>query len=176
MIRPRSVTVVAPTVCLLAVAASLSSCSTFARSNTVAEVNGTQLSESELTDLLSSDLGQALLQIQVDSGAVSGGTARGMLQAWIALTALAQSDLMPLTPETRATVEQALNSQYGAAWTTGPAVVRELAIVNLAAGNAINAGTLDRIAAQDVIKASSVYVDSRYGSWNQADSKIDPFD
>ena len=157
-------------VCALVGTAVLTSCAQFDRNDVAASVNDSELSQDEFAEILDSELGAFLLNTRPVDGVITGDGARGLISAWIGLTAIDQSGL--LASADRAQIESDLAAQFGDDWTSAPQLMRDLAITNVAVGNAANAGELAREDLLTVFDGADIFVDSRYGAWNVADNRV----
>ena len=157
-------------VCALLGAATLTSCAQFDRNDLAASVNGAELSQSELGELLDSELGAFLLRDRPVDGFITGDGARSLLSAWVSLTALEQAGL--LASADRGQVESDLAEQFGDDWTQAPQLMRDLAITNVVVGEMSRSGDLVRDDALAALDSADVFVDSRYGAWNVVDYRV----
>jgi hypothetical protein len=158
--------------CALLGAASLTACSTFDRNDLAASVGDSELSQDEFGVMIESELGIDLLNSSPANGLIDGGSARSLLGAWIGLTALDQAGLVPL--DDRDSIVTQLETQFGATWTDAPAVLQDLVVLNVAVGNAVQAGELAQEDVAAAVAAAEVFVDSRYGAWSGTDGRVLP--
>lgn len=152
-------------VCALIGAVVLTSCSQFDRNGVAASVDGTELSQDEMAAMLRSDLGINLLNDgPTENGFISGAGARGLLSAWIGLTAIDQAGLVASAD--RAEIDAQLAAQFTTTWSDAPQSMRDLAITNVAVGNAVSTGELEQEAVLGAFDGADIFVDSRYGAWD----------
>jgi len=151
---------------------TLGACSTVTRNDAAAEVGDTELARDDFHAMLDSDLTGQLLGSSARGGLVEGDTARGLLGAWILLTAIEQDGL--LAGADRAAVEASLAEQFGELWTSAPASLRDLVVTNAIVTDGINQGTLTQDQAVEALNSVTVFVDSRYGTWQPATVSVDP--
>lgn len=157
----------ATAVALLA-ALSLGGCATFDRQDTVAEINGTALSQSALDRWLQSKLAGEMMATEVTPGAANGGFARSMVTLWIQGQLLAKA-----APNAdRAAAEKSMADQYGDAWKEAPADLQQLATDFTAAAAEAQSGGLNIEEFRASLAAATIYVNPRVGVWNRATGDI----
>lgn len=157
----------------LVAALALSSCATFTSNQHVASVGDASLSRDEFASMLDSSLGQTLLNDAPANGSISGDSARGLIQAWIGITAFTQAGIG--ADVDRAAVEKDLATQLADQWTDAPDVLRELAIDNTIIGQLLSDGTITREDLQAAAHDADIWVDSRYGWWDRDGFGVKPF-
>lgn len=162
MIR-RSVLAAGALAAALTLSATLSSCSTFTANNDVASMDGHELSQDDLQLMLESELGQSLLNNAPVDGVIDAGSARGLINAWIQLTAFNEAGIG--TEVDTAEIEANLaNTQES--WNAAPQVMRDLAVKNIAIGTLLEQDSIDQNQIREVLLAADITVDSRYGRWD----------
>jgi len=173
VIRRPAFSIWAIAACAIVAVSTLTSCSTLNSNDTAASVNGAELSQDDLQAMLTSDLGQSLLGAEVVDGGIDGASARSLIEAWIALTALQQAGLTDGVDT--AAIETGLAAQFDTAWNDAPQVMKDLAILNVAVGQLIQDGTIEQTAGKTAISEAAVFVDSRYGTWDPVTGAIAVF-
>jgi hypothetical protein len=159
----RSVLVSGALAIALTLSSVLSSCSTFTANDNAASVDGHELSQNDLQLMLESDLGQSLLNDAPINGVIGAGSARGLINAWIQLTAFTEAGIG--TDVDTAEIEANLANTQDS-WTAAPQVMRDLAVKNIAIGTLRSQGGIDQNQVRTVLLAADVAVDSRYGRWD----------
>ena len=147
----------------LVVALGLSSCATF-ENQRVASVNDHDLTQDDLQVMLDSELGQTLLNSAPIDGQMVGSSVRSIVSAWIALQSFSDAGL--LTAEQLEAARTTATTQYGDVFSNAPALMQELATLNVAAGTAIQNQEIDQQQALDAVRDADVSVDSFYGAWD----------
>ncbi|MEO5723083.1 MAG: hypothetical protein ABIQ39_17270 [Ilumatobacteraceae bacterium] len=164
---------VAFAVCALLAVASLSSCSTFRAVDSVAVVNGHELSKDGFSTIVNSQLGKDAFKAAPQNGQVSMEFAESLITLWVQVEALGQSDVVDLTPT--AAEQQATAAAYPNSWASAPDTVKQMVTRLDVLKNVIQsktAPTADLIAA---IKDAKIKISSRYGYWDSSQVRVQPF-
>lgn len=157
----------------LVAALALSSCSTFSANDDAASIDGHHLTQDDLQLMLESDLGQSLLNNQPVDGVIDAGSARGLINAWLQLTAFTDAGLGADVDTTD--IEKNLQESTPS-WDAAPQVMRDLAIKNIAIGTLLQNGDIDRTSAEKILTDADIAVDSRYGRWDGEVFSVVAFD
>lgn len=151
---------------------ALSSCATFDRNDVAVSVDGDSLSSRHLSDMVRSDLYATVLQSSVQNGVADADAMRVMLNAWIKLHVLERAGIFKDVD--RNAVGAGLAKTHGEEWTSAPQSLRDIMVLNEAAGQLSSAGSSDAQAALGNLAAVDVYVDPRYGTWDAASGLVIP--
>jgi hypothetical protein len=157
---------------VIAAAVALSACSLTTNPDTAASVGDATLSQSELDDIIGSDLGSSVLQIPADAQRISGDAVRGTISSWAVLAAVQETGLFEAPSPSPS--EETLAQQNGAQWDSAPQVLRDLLTYNADLNSAIQAGTVDADALRAAIEQVPVEVNARYGRWDSTALAVVP--
>lgn len=151
---------------------TLSSCATFNRNDVAATVDGVSITNKQLSEIVRSDLYATVLQTGIVNGVANGGAVRNLLDGWLKLQLLEESGAFKTV--NRATVSAGLAQSNGASWTSAPAALRDLLVLNEAASQLRTSGALNTDVALQKLSTAQIYVDPRYGTWDPATASVVP--
>jgi hypothetical protein len=153
----------------------LASCSTVSANDDAASVNGHDLSQDDLHDMLESDLATLLLQAAPTDGVANGNSVRALLSAWVVSTALIDTGVGADADRAQVAADLAADPQLGEGFTAAPEALRELLVDSRILGGADPALTTEE-QILSVTAAADIDVDSRYGYWDDTTGYVVAFD
>ena len=122
--------------------------------------------------MVSSDLFADVLQSPVVDGLASGDATRNVINGWLKLQFLEQSGVFKDVDRTGVASE--LEQSKGAIWGDAPSVLRDLLVLNEAAGQLSASGAFDAPTALQPLTTAEVFIDPRYGRWDSVSSSVVP--
>lgn len=157
---------------------ALSSCSSTAKPDVVASVDGVELTRDDLDSMLNN----RVVQDGLGTGELNGDQARipdqadRIISIWIVLEAVNAQGAAQLDDEATAnSVLTAAGGDYQSSFDSSTGATRDLITRYVSFQTQLQAGTLDSAKLQAAVKAADVHVDSRYGYWDAAQASVIPF-
>jgi hypothetical protein len=161
----------APLLLIPVLVVSLAACSATSSGRIAASVGGEELKQSDLDDMLQSQLLLENEDVTIVDGQMPASTARAWAGYWVQFTGLAQ--VASFEPVDVDAAKATFAEQLGESWSDAPVVLQDLIVLASQVNAAVESGEIDTAAIAEAGELD-VTVDSRLGTWDAENSAITP--